>query len=116
MSQKKVDAYKEAKKNRKEEVAKDRAKKKLNKGIGIAVIVVVIAAPAVGIFFTIKNSAGESNSGFGVDTIRLKDYSDLEGLGTETEEGETEETGETEDPEKSEAEESGETEETKESE
>ena len=55
MSQKKVDAYKEAKKTRKEDLAKEKKKKQLNRIIGWVVLVLVVAALGVGLYITIKN-------------------------------------------------------------
>ena len=56
MSQKKVDAYKKAKVNRKADAKKEKRNKKLGKVLFIAIIVAVILGIGVALFFTFKDT------------------------------------------------------------
>ena len=82
MSQKKVDAYKEAKKTRKEDLAKEKKKKQLNRIIGWVVLVLVVAALGVGLYITIKNmkdNSAEDNTAYQATSYILDDYANIAG-------------------------------------
>ena len=92
MSQKKVDAYKESKKSRKEEVQKEKRTKKIRAIIGWVILVLIIGGLITGIVFTVKNCVTESGDGYTVTEQVIEDLVDIEGTGTEEEsEEETEE-------------------------
>ncbi len=92
MSQKKVDAYKESKKSRKEEVQKEKRTKKVRAVIGWIILVLVVGGLITGIVFTVKNCVSETGDGYTVTEQVIEDLVDIEGTGTEEEsEEETEE-------------------------
>ena len=80
MSQKKVDAYKEAKKTRKEDLAKEKKQKQLRRVLGWIVLVVLVAALGVGLYITIRNikeNSAEDTSAYKSTTYILDDYANM---------------------------------------
>lgn len=102
MSKEKVDAYKEAKKNRKETIAKEKKMKKANSIIGWVIGALVVGALIVGLVITINNinSGTSADDAFKTESMGLPDYSDIRGTSEET--SSEEETSETESEESSE--------------
>ena len=84
MSQKKVDAYKEEKKNRKANTIKEKKLKKVRSAALWAVLVAVIIGLGVALFFTIKGASGEETSDpFMPTEFILQDIGDVQGTSTE---------------------------------
>lgn len=108
MSQKKVDAYKESKKNRKEEVQKEKRAKKIRAIVGWAILVAVIAGLIVGLVFTFKNCTTQTDDGYTVTEQVIVDLVDIEGTGTESESEEPTEDEESEEETEDETEEASE--------
>ena len=83
MSQEKVDKYKESKKTRKEEVAKQKKVMKLRKLTGwiiLAVIVVGLAAGLIITFVNNKQAKTESQDAlYNESDYLLQDYANIEG-------------------------------------
>lgn len=86
MSQKKVDAYKESKKNRKAEVAKEKRQKKLGKVLFIVILVAAIIGLGVALFFTFRNTFSNVDDAFKATDYLLPDYANIESTATEEEE------------------------------
>lgn len=89
MSQKKVDEYKESKKSRKEQIAKQKRDAKIRKLVGWAVLALVIVGLVVGIVITVVNSvnakAESAAEQYNESNYLLEDYADIEGTATEAE-------------------------------
>ncbi|MBP5224946.1 MAG: hypothetical protein J6Z38_05125 [Lachnospiraceae bacterium] len=82
MSQKKVDAYKEAKKTRKEDLAKEKKAKQLRRIIGWVVLALAVVALGIGLYITVKNireKTAEDNSAYQVSDYELEDYANIAG-------------------------------------
>lgn len=79
MSQKKVDSYKEHKKNRKEEAKKAIQKKKMWQMIGALIVVVVVAALVAGIAVTIVNATKKDKTNNYITYFAQPDYADIQG-------------------------------------
>ena len=89
MSQKKVDEYKESKKNRKEEIAKQKRNELLRRWVARAVIAVLLIGIVVGIVVTIRNkykekAAEESAAAdmYQESAFLLQDFADIQGSET----------------------------------
>lgn len=85
MSQKKVDQYKESKKTRKEDAKKEKNVKKFRAVLGWVILVLILAALAVGLIFTFKNCQTETGDGYTVTAQVISDIADIEGTATEPE-------------------------------
>ena len=91
MSQEKVDKYKEYKKNRREILAKEKKKKKMEKIAGWAILVVLVAALGTAVGVTIYNQHQANLAALPNYTVTEKVVADMAGILDETEEaGETE--------------------------
>ena len=89
MSQKKVDKYKESKKNRKEIAKKEKNAKKLRALIGWIVLGLILAGIAVALVFTFKNcNTAEEDDGYTGTALVIQDLVDVDGT-AETEAEET---------------------------
>ena len=92
MSQKKVDAYKAAKKTRKEDIAKEKKMKAVRRVIGWVVALLLVAALGVGLYFTIKNiqeGKADDNSAYQATGYILDDYANIAGTEEPTTEAPT---------------------------
>ena len=83
MSQEKVDKYKESKKTRKEEVAKQKKVMKMRKLTGWIILAVIVIGLVVGIVLTVVNNAKaktESEAALYNETsYLLRDHANIEG-------------------------------------
>ena len=83
MSQKKVEEYKEEKRNRKEEIAKQKKLAARRKMLGWLAAVLVILCLVAGIVITILNKSKEQNQAeldtYTADEFILDDYANING-------------------------------------
>ena len=89
MSQKKMEAYKEAKKNRKEIIAKEKREKKLQKILWTLIPIVLAAAALAAIAITVVNIVRENQPDYSVFTQTaavIDDDSNMNGTTTAAQE------------------------------
>lgn len=84
MSVEKVNQYKESKKNRKQEIEKQKKKAAVDRIVTWIVVVVVIAALVAGIAITVVNQVKKATAAkeampYTYSAYELMDYADLEG-------------------------------------
>ena len=83
MSQEKVDKYKESKKNRKEEVAKQKKIMKRRKLTGWIILAVVVVGLVAGLVITIVNNEKAKTESqdemYNESAFLLEDYANIEG-------------------------------------
>ena len=84
MSQAKVDKYKEYKKNRREILAKEKRKKKMEKIAGWAILVVLVAALGTAVGVTIYNQHQANLAALPNYTVSEKVVADMAGILEET--------------------------------
>jgi hypothetical protein len=85
MSQKKMDAYKEAKKNRKENIAKEKRQKKAQKILWTVIPIVLAAAVLAAIVITVINVVKASQPDYSAYTqtgLVIDDDSNMKGTTT----------------------------------
>ncbi len=92
MSQAKVDKYKEYKKNRREILAKEKRKKKMEKIAGWAILVVLVAALGTAVGVTIYNQHQANLAALPNYTVSEKVVADMAGILEETAEADEAET------------------------
>ncbi len=83
MSVEKVNQYKESKKNRKQEIEKQKKKAATSRIVTWVVIIAVLVALAVGLVITVVNqvkaSASTDTQPYAYSSYELMDYADIEG-------------------------------------
>ena len=95
MSQKKVDAYKESKKTRKQDAQKEKRSKLIGRIVGWCLVVIAVAGLAVGLFFTFRNMETTSDDDAYVATNQvISDLADMEEKNTTEAPEESAENGE----------------------
>ncbi|MBO4412374.1 MAG: hypothetical protein J5794_09360 [Lachnospiraceae bacterium] len=90
MSQKKVDAYKAEKKNRKANAIKEKKQKKFRSILVWVILGAVIAGLVVALVFTFRGAATTATDPFQASQFLLQDYGDVQGTYVEPTEAPTE--------------------------